>query len=104
MPHSADEQEQPDPLVPGQGLAVMAEALYITNLLLLPGLAFIALLVVYIRNIHIAPALTVCHLRQTLSASLWAGSLLHWVSGEQAITVASGRSRTPRTGKQVAEY
>ena len=72
MPHSEHEyeQEQSEPVAPGQGLAVTAEALYITNLLLLPGLAFIALLVVYVRNIRAAPALAVCHLRQTLSASL----------------------------------
>jgi len=65
MPHSAheyeQEQQQPEPVVPGQGLAVTAEVLYITNLLLLPGLAFIALLVVYVRNIRSAPALAACH-------------------------------------------
>ena len=56
--------------------AVAAEILYLVNLLLLPGLAFIALLVVYFRHIKPAPALARCHLRQTLSASLWAGGLL----------------------------
>ena len=61
MPHSVHEQGEPEPVVPGQGLAVTAEALYIVNLLLLPGLAFIGLLFVYIKNIHTAPALAACH-------------------------------------------
>ena len=96
MPHSAHEyeQQQPEPVTPGQGLAVTAEALYIANLLLLPGLAFIALLVVYVRNIRSAPALAVCHLRQTVSASLWAGALLLVAN---IIIVLLGGYRRPNT-------
>ena len=101
MPHSEGEQEQPGPLVPGQGLAVMAEVLYISNLLLLPGLAFIALLLVYFRNIHVAPALAVCHLRQTLSASLWAGALL---LATNIIIVLLGGYRSPNTWMVVIIY
>jgi hypothetical protein len=67
---------QPGAEVPGLGLAVAAEVLYLVNLLLLPGLGFVVLVVVYFRNIKRAPALASCHLRQTLSASLWAGGLL----------------------------
>lgn len=62
--------------VPGQSLAVVAESLYLVNLLLLPGLAFVALLVIYWKRIAHAPALARCHLEQTLFASLWAGVLL----------------------------
>lgn len=76
MPASEPDMLQPEAEVPGQGLAVAAEVLYLVNLLLLPGLAFVALVVVYLRNIKRAPALASCHLRQTLSASLWAGGLL----------------------------
>ena len=101
MPHSECEQEQPGPLVPGQGLAVMAEVLYISNLLLLPGLAFIALLLVYFRNIQVAPALAVCHLRQTLSASLWAGALL---LATNIIIVWLGGYRSPNTWMVVIIY
>jgi len=101
MPHSEGEQEQPGPLVPGQGLAVMAEVLYISNLLLLPGLAFIALLLVYFRNIQVAPALAVCHLRQTLSASLWAGALL---LATNIIIVWLGGYRSPNTWMVVIIY
>ncbi|BCB27691.1 hypothetical protein SKTS_25770 [Sulfurimicrobium lacus] len=71
MPASADDHEKP-----GQTLAVAAEALYIANLLLLPGLCFIILLRLYFKHRASASALAVCHLRQTVSASIWAGVLL----------------------------
>lgn len=71
MPHSAGNPGDREADVPGQGLAVTAEALYLINLLLLPVIAFITLLILYSRNIAQAPPLAVCHLRQTLSASLW---------------------------------
>jgi uncharacterized Tic20 family protein len=76
MPALEPESAQPEAEVPGQGLAVAAEVLYLLNLLLLPGIAFLALVAVYFSHINRAPALAVCHLRQTLSASLWAGGLL----------------------------
>jgi uncharacterized Tic20 family protein len=57
-------------------LAIKAEALYLANLLILPGIAFIVLLVYYLRNRQSAPPLAVCHLNQTLSASIWAGILI----------------------------
>ena len=103
MPHSEPdhEQEQPEPVVPGQGLAVTAEVLYITNLLLLPGLAFIALLGVYFTKIKTAPELAGCHLRQTLSASLWAGALLLVVN---IIIVLLGGYRSPNTWMVVIIY
>ncbi len=61
---------------PGQALAVLAEALYLANLLLLPGLAFAALAWLYLRRHGAAPRLAQAHLSQALSASLWAGVLL----------------------------
>ena len=71
MPASASDGD-----APGQTLAVAAEALYIANLLLLPVLCFIVLLRLYFKHRASAPALAVCHLRQTVSASIWAGVLL----------------------------
>lgn len=76
-----DEQPQPagedrDKTPPGQALAVMAEALYLANLLLVPGLSFAILLRLYFKHRATAPLLAVCHLKQTLSASIWAGILL----------------------------
>jgi hypothetical protein len=60
----------------GQSLAVIAESLYLINLLLAPGLAFIALVIVYLRQMREAPPLARCHLRQTMAASIWAGIFL----------------------------
>lgn len=61
---------------PGQTLAITAEALYIANLLVLPGLSFIILLKLYFKHRSSAPLLATCHLKQTVSASIWAGILL----------------------------
>lgn len=61
---------------PGQGLAVAAESLYLINLLLLPGPGFLLLLWLFLRYRQDAPPLARIHLRQTVSASLWAGALL----------------------------
>ncbi len=66
--------------VSGQNLAVTAEALYLINLLLLPGLGFLGLLWLYLRSRDDAPPLAQNHLRQTTSASLWAGALLVFVN------------------------
>jgi len=60
----------------GQTLASLAEALYLMNLLLFPGLAFLLLLFLYFRNRNIAPPLARCHLRQTVAASIWAGVMI----------------------------
>jgi hypothetical protein len=81
-------------LPPGTSLAVTAEALYLVNLLLVPGLAFAVLLVVYLRRIGTAPPLARCHLRQTLFASLWAGVLLVAVNG---LILALGGYDAPNT-------
>ena len=45
MPPSDTEPETP----PGQNIAITAESLYLANLLLVPGLGFILLLVLYLR-------------------------------------------------------
>jgi uncharacterized Tic20 family protein len=61
---------------PGKNLAVTAESLYLVNLLLLPGVAFLALLVLYLaRQRHAAP-LAANHLAQTTGVSLVGGALL----------------------------
>mgnify|MGYP001407076708 CR=1 FL=1 len=62
--------------MPGLTLAVWAEALYLTNLLLLPGICFAVLLWLYFKHRASAPSLAVCHLKQTIAGSLWAGVLL----------------------------
>lgn len=74
--------------IPGEGLAVAAESLYLANLLLAPGLAFVGLVWLYLTRRRGAPPLAIAHLDQTLSASLWAGVLLVGVNA--AILVLGG--------------
>jgi hypothetical protein len=62
-------------------LAVRAEALYLLNLLVIPGLGFLLLCWLYWRNHDTAPPLARHHLRLTLIASLAAGVLLVLVNG-----------------------
>ena len=71
MPASEDDNGQP-----GQSLAVMVEVLYLANLLLAPGISFAILLRLYFKHRATASELARCHLRQTISASIWAGTLL----------------------------
>ena len=96
MPPSEPEQE-----VPGQTVAIVAETLYLLNLLLLPVAAFVLLLWLYRKHLRNAPPLARCHLRQTLSASLWAGVLL--VFANVAI-FALGGYRAPYTWVIVVLY
>ena len=65
----------------GKNLAVWAESLFLINLLLLPGLAFVLLLVLWWRHRADPSPLAGNHLQQTVIASLWAGSLLVLVNG-----------------------
>ncbi len=65
-----------EPSPAGQGLAVTAESLYLANLMLAPGLAFIALAWLWQTRRRAAPPLARQHLRQTFLVSLWGGTLL----------------------------
>lgn len=76
MPASPEPPLSEESSPPGQGVAIAAESLYLINLLLLPGLGFLVLLRLFFRQRQDAPPLARIHLRQTLSASLWAGALL----------------------------
>ena len=60
----------------GASTAVAAESLYLINLLLVPGVAFIVLVVLWWRLRKTAPPLAAAHLSQTVSGSIWAGILL----------------------------
>jgi len=57
-------------------IAVIAESLFLINLLLLPGLGFLILLYVFWKKHKQARAVDLNHLQQTISASLWGGFLL----------------------------
>ena len=80
MPHSDDNFGFAEEKA-GQSLAVLAEALYLINLLLLPGLAFAGLLALWLKNKDSAPPLARQHLRQTTFVSLVGGFLIVTLSG-----------------------
>ncbi len=62
--------------VPGQGLAVTAEALYLVNLMVAPGLGFLAIAWFWLKRRQDAPPLARCHIDQTFFVSLWGGLLI----------------------------
>jgi len=69
MSHS-DEQAPDEQTIAGQELAVLAESLYVANLLILPFVAFIVLGLIFLKKHHSAPPLAQSHLEQTISASI----------------------------------
>ncbi len=69
MPH-ADDRAADDSRVAGQNLAVLAESLYVANLLILPFVAFIGLVIVFLKKHGSAPPLARSHLEQTFAASI----------------------------------
>lgn len=85
--------KHPEPLkepesAPGYGIAVAAEALYLINLMIAPGLAFVALLALWLKHRHGSPALARNHLAQTVAGSVWAGILL--IGANVAIILLGG--------------
>lgn len=83
--------ERKDPLkhvVPGPPLAIAAEALFIINLMILPGIAFLMLVVLWLKHGKHPDPLVRNHLRQTVVTCFWGGGLL--VSISVAIFVLGG--------------
>ena len=66
--------------IPGPPLAILAESLFLMNLMIAPGLAFVILVALWWRHRTTAPALARNHLLQTTVASLWGGGVLIGVS------------------------
>lgn len=60
----------------GTELAILAEALFLANLLLLPGICFLWLAYLYFKHRHTGPPLARSHLEQTFIASIIGGVLL----------------------------
>lgn len=87
--------------IPGAGLAVAAESLYLANLLIAPGLAFVILAWLYFKRTRSASPLARCHLRQTVSASLWAAALLIVAN---AVIIVLGGYDAPYTWVVVVLY
>jgi uncharacterized Tic20 family protein len=63
-------------VIAGKDSAVLIESLYVANLLVLPGLAFLALLYLFLKKRHAMPALAKSHLDQTMSACIWLAVML----------------------------
>ena len=60
------------PLPKGCEMAIAAEAFYVTNMVLAPGLGFLMLMMLYFHcSSKKAPAVALNHLRQTLAATFW---------------------------------
>lgn len=76
-----------DDRVPGQGLAVASEALFLADLLLAPGICFAVLLWLWVRYRDSAPPLGRQHLKQATFVSFCGGVLIVSVS---AILIALG--------------
>jgi len=64
----------------GKSLAVKAESLYLVNLMLAPGLAFVLLLLLYWFNRGRTDALATNHLSQTVGVTVAGGALIVVVS------------------------
>ena len=60
----------------GQNLAVLAEALFLINLLLAPGIGFAILLWLWLKHKDSAPPLARQHLKQATVVSLYGGLLI----------------------------
>ncbi len=72
-------------------MAILAESLFLANLLLLPGICFVGLCYLYFKHRHDAPPLARSHLEQTFIASIVGGVLLIfanlailWLGGYQS--------------------
>lgn len=87
--------------IPGFSLAILAESIYLINLLILPGLAFLVLVWLFFKYENRSPPLAGCHLRQTFSASIWAGLVLLLVNW---VVIAVGGYETPYTWAIVIVY
>lgn len=69
----AEEEESAKSLPEGGELAIAAEAFYIVNMLLAPGLGFLMLAVLFLYSKRKRPpAIAMDHLRQVISATIWA--------------------------------
>ena len=78
----------------GRRLAVIAESLYLINLLILPAIGFGVLFWIYLKHYQAAPPLARCHLAQTVRATMWAALLLIWVT---ILLLAVGNWESPVT-------
>ena len=69
MPH-LDDNSASDNSVDGKPLAILAESLYVANLLIIPFAGFIILGFIFLKKHGDAPPLAQSHLEQTVAASI----------------------------------
>lgn len=67
-------------VMPGPQLAILAEALFLANLMIIPGLGFVLLVALWLKKRHSATPLERNHLEQTVVTSVWGGGILVGVS------------------------
>jgi uncharacterized Tic20 family protein len=67
----SDNKPEQGTAVAGQDFAILAESLYIANLLILPVFAFIVLVFLFLKKHGTLPPLAQSHLEQTISAGIW---------------------------------
>ncbi len=83
MPPSTEEEQLPA----GCDLAIAAQAFYITNMLLAPGLGAGMLAMLYLHCARKkAPAIALNHLRQAVFATVWTGVILAVFLGLMFVT------------------
>ena len=75
MPLSDDKPEED-----GRELAIIAEALYLANLLLVPGICFAILFWLWLKHKDTASPLARQHLKQTTFVSLYGGLMIFTLS------------------------
>jgi uncharacterized membrane protein len=66
-----ENKPQKETTVAGQDFAILAESLYIANLLILPVIAFVVLVFLFLKKHGTLPPLAESHLEQTISAGIW---------------------------------
>jgi uncharacterized Tic20 family protein len=81
MPVSEDKLAESYQPKQATATAVLAQSLYLINLLLVPGIAFAFLLLLYFLKRKQADPFTLNHLQQTVFATLWAGLIIFAVLG-----------------------
>ena len=90
-----------DPEPTGHTLAIVAESLYLANLLVAPGLAFLALYWLWLRHGRTASPVARQHLKQATFVSLWGGGLIVAFS---ALFIAAGGLHSEWTWMVVILY
>ncbi|MGL5632802.1 MAG: hypothetical protein ACRDD3_10620 [Azovibrio sp.] len=78
--------------MPGPVLAVVAEALFLANLMIIPGLGFLILVFLRLRHRRHPSPIVRNHLDQTVFTSLWGGMIL---VGVASLIFAFGGTDSP---------